>query len=157
MRSSRASGKTFRCEVHNQLTAARVAKMKKPGMYADGGGLYLNIAEGGSKSWIWRGVVRGRRRELGLGPVRDYSLAEAREKAREFRKAARDGRDPKAERDAALRRRLTLQEAADRHWREAVEPSKSAKLAVLWNRPSTLMPCQSWARGPSRTWRLRTC
>src|SRR5690606_27435727 len=78
------------------------------------------------------GVVRGRRRELGLGPVRDYSLAEARERAREYRKAARDGRDPKAERDEARRRRLTFQEAADRHWREAVEPSKSAKLAALW-------------------------
>lgn len=119
-------------EVHNQLSAARVAKATKAGMYADGGGLYLNVAETGAKSWIWRGVVRGRRRELGLGPVKDYTLAEAREKAREYRKAAREGRDPKAERDAAKRRRLTFQEAAARHWREAVEPSKAPKLAALW-------------------------
>lgn len=101
-------------------------------MYADGGGLYLNVASGGTKSWIWRGVVRGRRRELGLGPVRDLTLAEAREKAREFRKAARDGRDPKAERDEARRRRLTFQEAAERHWREAVQPAKTPKMAALW-------------------------
>lgn len=112
-------------EVHNQLTAARVAKTTKAGRYADGGGLYLHVSETGAKSWIWRGVVRGRRRELGLGPVRDYSLLEAREKAREYRKAAREGRDPKAERDAARRQQLTFQEAAERYWREAVEPANS--------------------------------
>lgn len=88
--------------------------------------------DGRAKSWIWRGVVRGRRRELGLGSVRRYSLAEARELARHYRKAAREGRDPKAERDAAIRQSETFRDAATRSWRETVEPTKSPKTAARW-------------------------
>lgn len=119
-------------EVHNQLTAAQVARTRKPGRFADGNGLYLLIAETGAKFWIWRGVVRGRRRELGLGPVRLYSLAEARETAREYRKMAREGRDPKAERDDARRKRMTFREAADRYFKEAIEPAQTPGEATRW-------------------------
>ena len=52
-----------------------------PGRYADGNGLYLFVQPSGTRSWIQRLVVRGRRRELGLGSVALVSLAEAREKA----------------------------------------------------------------------------
>ena len=44
----------------NKLSARRVATETKPGMYADGNGLYLQIAKGGSKSWIYRFMLRGR-------------------------------------------------------------------------------------------------
>jgi integrase len=75
------------------LTARRVQTEKRPGLYADGGGLYLQIA-GGSKSWIFRFQRGGRRRDMGLGPVELYSLAEARERALDARKQVAEGVDP---------------------------------------------------------------
>ena len=63
-------------------------------MYADGGGLYLQVSEAGTKSWIFRFSLNGRERHMGLGPVMDVPLAEAREKATACRKLAREGIDP---------------------------------------------------------------
>ena len=68
-----------------------------PGRHADGNGLYLFVQPSGTRSWIQRLVIRGRRRELGLGSVALVSLAEAREKALANRKLAREGSDPLAE------------------------------------------------------------
>ena len=49
------------------LTATKVRGLSKPGRYGDGGGLYLSIAKGGSKSWIMRLRVDGKRTDKGLG------------------------------------------------------------------------------------------
>ena len=68
-----------------------------PGRHADGNGLYLFVQLSGTRSWIQRLVIRGRRRELGLGSVALVSLAEAREKALANRKLARESGDPLAE------------------------------------------------------------
>ena len=87
--------------VHNRLTALKVARAKRPGMYADGGSLYLRVADGGSKQWMFRYITNGRLRDMGLGPVHTLSLAEAREKAAEARKLRLDGIDP-IERKRAL-------------------------------------------------------
>src|SRR6478736_6361686 len=65
---------------------------------ADGGGLYLLIAPGGSKSWVLRTLVKGKRCDIGLGSLTLVPLAEAREEARRLRKIARGGGDPLAER-----------------------------------------------------------
>ena len=46
----------------NQLTAAQVQKLKLPGMYPDGAGLYLQVTGIGAKSWILRYSLRGRAR-----------------------------------------------------------------------------------------------
>ena len=83
-----------------RLTVAFVRSVTKPGKYYDGRGegLVLRVAPGGSKQWVWRGTVKGRRRDYGLGPVRYTSLAEARRIAFEYRKTARQGGDPRAER-----------------------------------------------------------
>ena len=59
--------------------------------------MYLFVQPSGTRSWIQRLVVRGRRRELGLGSVALVPLAEAREKALANRKLARLGGDPLAE------------------------------------------------------------
>ncbi len=67
------------------------------GRHADGNGLYLLVQPTGTRSWIQRLFVRGRRRELGLGSVALVSLAEARKKALANRKLAREGGDPLAE------------------------------------------------------------
>jgi hypothetical protein len=40
--------------VTGKLTALKVAREKRPGLYGDGGGLYLQITTPGSKSWIFR-------------------------------------------------------------------------------------------------------
>src|SRR5262245_41291806 len=85
----------------HRLTAAKVATIKKPGRYGDGGGLYLRVAEyetkrglARSKNWLFRFAVAGKERLMGLGSIDTLSLKEAREKARECRKSLLDGFDP---------------------------------------------------------------
>jgi hypothetical protein len=74
-----------------RLTALKVLKVKKPGMYADGAGLYLQVTGDGdvhvAKSWIYRFTLHGRAREMGLGSLSTFGLAEARIKATECRRS----------------------------------------------------------------------
>ena len=72
-----------------------------PGRHADGNGLYLFVQPSGTRAWIQRLLIRGRRRELGLGSVALVPLAEARQKALANRKLARQGGDPLAEKRRA--------------------------------------------------------
>jgi hypothetical protein len=57
------------------LTAAFVSTVKEPGKYHDGKGmgLFLAVKPTGGRFWVQRIVIRGKRRELGLGspPCRD--------------------------------------------------------------------------------------
>lgn len=80
----------------DRLTAAKVKAETKSGFHRDGDtpGLYLQIARGGSKSWAYRFQLNGKPRWMGLGPVDAVSLAEAREAAREARRARLAGIDP---------------------------------------------------------------
>jgi integrase len=75
------------------LTALKVKKAG-PGKHADMHGLYLIVQPGGTRSWMLRYQHKGRRRDYGLGPVHDVSLAEARVAAMEVRKMVRAGLDP---------------------------------------------------------------
>ncbi len=95
-----------------KLTAAIVKALAAPGRYGDGGTLFLNIAPGGSKSWIQRVTVNGKRRDIGLGGWPVVSLAKARQRAFANRVAIADGRDPLAERRKA--KVPTFREAAKR-------------------------------------------
>lgn len=92
------------------LTAAFV-KSAGPGKYGDSNGLFLFVKESGAKSWVQRIVIRGRRRDIGLGGVDLVSLAAAREIALDNRRAARAGLDPIAEKQKA-RAILTFEQAA---------------------------------------------
>jgi integrase len=87
-----------------KLTPAAVRHAAKPGLYGDGGGLWLNVGPNGNKSWLYRFMLDGRAREMGLGPLHTIGLAEARERARAARRLCLDGIDPidrkHAERDA---------------------------------------------------------
>lgn len=83
----------------NKLSARGLAAATKPGRYGDGGGLYLVVAPDGSRKWVFRFAWNGRQRDMGLGAVRDVSLAEARTEANAARAHVRAGRDPIAERD----------------------------------------------------------
>ena len=82
---------------HNRL-AATFVRSAPVGRHADGNGLYLYVQRTGTRSWIQRLVIRGRKHELGLGSVQLVSLAEARELALANRKLARSGGDPLADR-----------------------------------------------------------
>jgi integrase len=83
-----------------KLTARKVESLNEPGHYVDGDGLALVIGKRGGKSWVLRTMVRGKRCDIGLGGYSWVSLAEAREKARDARKIAREGGDPIAQRKA---------------------------------------------------------
>jgi len=86
----------------NRLSDRAVRAKKARGMYADGGGLYLQVSANKSKSWIFRFKRDGRVRDMGLGGWPSVSLADAREKAIEARRHHSQGKDPISERDAAL-------------------------------------------------------
>ena len=94
------------------LTARSVATISKPGRYSDGSGLYLLISPGGSKSWVLRTVVNGKRCDIGAGGVGLVSLSEAREQAHSLRKVARGGGDPLSRRREQRRVVPTLAQAA---------------------------------------------
>ena len=85
---------------HKALSAAFI-RTAPPGRHADGNGLYLFVQPTGTRSWVQRIVIRGRRRELGLGAAGLVSLAEARELALANRKLARSGGDPLSEKRRA--------------------------------------------------------
>src|SRR3712207_2768543 len=76
------------------LTEAFIRSARDPGVYGDGNGLYLRVDRSGAKRWVLRTVVHGKRRDLGLGGLSTTSLARARQKARAYRKIAREGGDP---------------------------------------------------------------
>jgi hypothetical protein len=80
------------------LTGHFVHTVQECGTYADGNGLYLRVDGSGSKRWILRTVVRGKRRDIGLGGFSCTSLVQARTRARILRKIAREGGDPLAAR-----------------------------------------------------------
>jgi integrase len=82
-----------------RLSAVRVQGVRKPGYYGDGGGLYLRVAPGGAKGWIFRYGGRGRRRDMGLGGYPSIGLAKARELAGDCRGMIAAGLDPIAARN----------------------------------------------------------
>ena len=80
-----------------KFTDKGIKALTKPGRYPDGDGLYLYVAPGGTKSWVQRIVVNGRRRDIGLGPYPLVGLAKARDLAADNRAAVAEGRDPIAD------------------------------------------------------------
>ncbi len=93
-------------KLERQLSPLKV-KTAKPGMYADGGCLYLQVAASKdgkrfNRSWIFRYRIAGRLRDMGLGSTDTLSLSEARERAREQRKQRLDGIDPIEQRRALV-------------------------------------------------------
>ena len=77
-----------------KLNAAVVKALGKPGRHSDGNGLFLNVTPKGSKSWVLRYAVAGRRRDIGLGSYPEVGLADARRLARAHQEAAAARRDP---------------------------------------------------------------
>jgi integrase len=78
----------------HRLSSMAIAKQKKPGTYADGGGLWLQVTENGSKSWSFRFMLNGRAREMGLGALHTIDIAKARDEARRCRELLLQRVDP---------------------------------------------------------------
>ena len=121
-----------------KLTATRVRSISEPGKHIDQHGLILRVAPGGSKQWVWRGTIHGKRRDsrdIGLGAVAYTPLAEAREIAFEYRRISRRGGDP----------RTTRTNSGVPTFNEAVEAAidahrggwKNGRSETNWRRPLT--------------------
>ena len=80
-----------------KLSATRVKALRNPGRYSDGDGLHLFVSKRGTKSWVQRITVAGRRRDIGLGGYPTISLAQARKRASDNWEAIGNGKDPVAE------------------------------------------------------------
>jgi integrase len=119
--------------VRKPISAATVAKLKKPGHYAVGDGCYLQIAAGGTRSWVLRYTLNGRARYMGLGSANLISLAGARAKARDARRLLLDKIDPIETRRAQHRERL-LETARGKTFRECAE-SYIASHEAGWRDP----------------------
>jgi integrase len=135
-------GKSVGTRSLHRLSAVGVQKAAKPGMYADGGGLYLQVRGPMSKSWIFRYKLSGRAREMGLGPLAVVSLARARELATEARKQCFDGVDPielkrsqQAEREAEQEKARvpTFDEATTAYLHSNSAGWKNSKHAQQWS------------------------
>ncbi|MFC5460725.1 Arm DNA-binding domain-containing protein [Massilia niabensis] len=142
----------------NKLSALGVTKTSKPGFYGDGGGLWLQVAKSGSKSWIFRFKVSGRQREMGLGGLHTVDLAKARVLARECRTLLLDGKDPiearKAVRlaDALQRSRsITFDQCAGAYINAHSSSWKNVKHAEQWQNTSQPMRRRLSARCRWRT------
>ena len=108
-----------------KLSAVEVAKAKGPAVLHDGGGLYLRVSAAGARSWVFRFQLDGKRRDMGLGPFPDISLAEARAKAIAHRKQRHDGIDP-LDAKAAQRQAQRLSDVKGRIFREVPRNSSAA-------------------------------
>jgi integrase len=114
------------------LSARKVATAG-PGRHSDGRGLLLVVRPSGARSWILRYQVAGRRRDFGLGPWPEVSLAEARERALAARRLTKAGRDPIAERRREQGQGMTFRSAAEALI-EAKRPGwRNAKHAEQWS------------------------
>lgn len=110
------------------------AVAKEAGRHSVGDGLILNVSESGrARSWTCRlRVPSGKRRDIGLGPYPEVSLAEARERAAQFRRMVRDGRDPIEEKRNARRQAFTFRMAAEACWEQRKKEFRNGKHQQQW-------------------------
>ena len=119
-----------------KLTALTAKRLTKPGHHGDGGGLYLRIAEA-RKSWMFRYKRAGKTHWLGLGAFDDFTLAEARDAARECRRQLKESIDPiearRAAKAAALEAEgLTFKVMAERCIKAHEAKWRNEKHAAQW-------------------------
>jgi integrase len=128
-------------------------KGRRTHFYCDGGGLYMQVTQGAAelcRSWVFRYALKGQfverdgkrwqpTRYMGLGPIADIPLNEARELARECRNLVREGRDPIDDRDRRVAENLaakaavvTFDECANEYIREHHESWKNEKHRAQW-------------------------
>lgn len=122
----------------HRLNPLKINKIEKPGYYGDGGGLYLQVSQYDTKSWVFRFTLQ-KKREMGLGPLHDIPLKKAREIAQECRLLVREGIDPivhRKERRALAQNKtaayMTFKECAERYIRNNQAGWSNPKHASQW-------------------------
>ena len=136
-------------ELFNALTPLAV-KNAKPGRYADGQGLHLLVKPSGARSWVYRFMLKGKSRDVGLGPAgaNGVSLADARKLASDLRSKVKSGIDPLEEREqreaekaaaaqAAAIAGITFRAVADSYIDTNEESWKNAKHRQQWRNTLT--------------------
>src|SRR5919206_1073771 len=110
----------------------RTVRTAPPGRHGDDAvrGLMLVVQPGGSRSWMLRYQLNGRRRDMGLGPYPEITLARARERAMEARRLVKEGRDPLAERSHGTA--FTFKAAAEALIESKRPGWRNAKHAAQW-------------------------
>lgn len=93
------------------LNPKEVEHLSGQGRYPDGDGLYLVVSNSGSKSWLLRYQLNGKRRDMGLGPYPAATLKAARLATAEARALILQGRDPLDERQAEQQRQQERRQA----------------------------------------------
>lgn len=116
-----------------KLTALSARALSSPGRHGDGDGLYLNVSNSGTKSWVQRIVIEGRRRDIGLGSYPAVSLAKARSMAQGNRSAVSEGRNPLEEKQEA-------REAARRPTPHTPSFAEAAETVIELRRPTWSNP-----------------
>lgn len=122
-----------------KLTAVAVKQLKKTGLHSDGDGLYLKVQASSdptqpNKSWIYRWGAGGKN-TIGLGALKDVSLAEARDQAGEYRRQLRKGLDPRVERKknrTPAKDELTFENAAEIFIASKADGWKNKKHTEQW-------------------------
>jgi len=117
---------------YNRLKASFVRNVAAPGQYWDGHGLILRVTAVGTKQWVQRLRIRGKRRELGLGGFPLVTLAQARETALTNRREARAGGDPLSEKRRERVATTTFAEAARRVYEQRRPGWRNVKHAEQW-------------------------
>jgi integrase len=124
----------------NKLTAAAVRAASKHGLYPDGYGLALQVSDFDSKAWVFRFMIAGRARKMGLGPLNTTSLAKARERAQKARDSLAEGIDPLEARGAnRLQNRveaaksMTFKQCADAYIKANRSGWKNDKHSAQWS------------------------
>jgi integrase len=132
-----------------KLTPDRVKGKKKPGLYGDGGGLYLRVSTATARSWVfryaqgWKTSANGKRypdgREMGLGSYPEIDLPAARDLAEHWRRVKAEGMDPievRASARAAERvqaaKAITFRQCAESYIAAHKEGWKNSKHAAQW-------------------------
>jgi integrase len=124
-----------------QVTNRFIKTTTKLGRYPVGDCLYLNITTSGAtgiaRSWVVRLLIRGVRKNFGIGSVKDITLTEARIKANELRTLARRGENLRQ----ALKPRatVTFHEVCVETHQELVPTFRNLKHTKQWL--SELAPC----------------
>ena len=101
-------------KLSNVLTPLQV-KNAKPGRHADGGGLHLLVKDTGARSWVYRFMLNGKSRDIGLGPAGEdgVTLAKARDARDALRLRVKAGIDPLEEREREAAAALAAAQAAE--------------------------------------------
>jgi integrase len=127
----------------DRLTAISIQRKREPGLYPDGAGLYLQVTETGTQSWILKFTLRGRARQMGLGPAALVSLKDARLKRNDAQRLLLDGVDPiearrgeRAAKQLDTTKAMTFKEAATSYISAHEAGWRNARHARQW--PETL-------------------